>query len=518
MLRYSHVGGPIAIRSTLTDDERLGTVIEFLSDAVIIQFADGITHIRSVDIISWRIPSSSSTAPMLPDITRSNSASVTANTDRQEPTTSLIDTSLQTSAVYTNIQSVSQLEALFEAAPTTVSPTPSFDIPHLKRNLQQQLTKWRNRYEYALKVREPARVIQDIAQIVEMAELFADSSLYVLAGSLAHFSGLGPERTRRYYEEASKLGSRLAILATVSILASEHAWKKAADSLLSVLLADNSRHDDVELVRLLGQCACRTEERQLRGLGDFLEVVEAGPTRDLAIQLAALLVKNDTVAAQAALSGNMPLLKTTELGSRLFGHDKQTLLPPPKPHVSPTAQKGLRQGKVSAFRTDMNFGFIIDETTGSTWYFNASHIHGDPMLLRSLQQGHVQQYVVFEGSPSVLTGRYPAATLVKSSSLSDVSVQTKPIRAPLSLRLAAVPKDASLYAKAKHYEQLDQLDDADRYFRDEIRMTGTHIKSAIKDLSSLLNRRGRPEEAIDLLSQHRSRSVSYTHLTLPTKA
>jgi hypothetical protein len=298
-----------------------------------------------------------------------------------------------------------------------------------------------------------------------------------------------------------------------SVLVDKNSWQKAADCLLQALLIGTAPRDDVDHVRLLGQCIMRADDRLVRGLGDYLVTAVDGSGRQLAAKLAALVLKDDSASMAAALACDLTTLRSTSLGARIFIPEKpkpQIQAAPPSPPTR--GRSGSRQGKVSAFYTDRGFGFLVDDTTGSTWYFHASVVIDDDELLSSLQQGVVRQYVIFEGSSEVLSGRYPAAKLVRSTALNDESVVERPYRAPLPLRLAAVPKDKTPYSRAKRAEQLDRLDEAESLFREEIARKGIHFKSAIKDLSTLLNRRGQPELAIQLLEEHRT-SFSSDELT-----
>jgi tetratricopeptide (TPR) repeat protein len=67
-----------------------------------------------------------------------------------------------------------------------------------------------------------------------------------------------------------------------------------------------------------------------------------------------------------------------------------------------------------------------------------------------------------------------------------------------------LPKGEGAYVRAKRADQLDDLSQAEAYFREEIASQGPNRLSAVKDLASLLSRIGRGEEAISLLEQTRS--------------
>jgi tetratricopeptide (TPR) repeat protein len=108
------------------------------------------------------------------------------------------------------------------------------------------------------------------------------------------------------------------------------------------------------------------------------------------------------------------------------------------------------------------------------------------------------------GKAEVQSGKYPLANDVSVLSEEAAIQVEEPKRASLRQRLQAIPRDGSAFAKAMEAEQLDQLDRAETFYREEIAKRGRHAKSAIKNLAALKNRRGKPEAVIEILDEHQN--------------
>jgi len=279
----------------------------------------------------------------------------------------------------------------------------------------------------------------------------------------------------------------------------------ATSLLLSALLIAGEFGDNTSLIRVLGQCLLRTPDKQLPGLGNLLASNLIGPAQRLATTLIALVVKADPEAYRLAILGDAEGIRRTEVGKSLFRIERKQLPSQLSPIRSVSDKKiGFRQGRVSAFYPERNFGFIVEDTTGQTWFFHSSSVDDDSLLGR-LVNSEVRQYVRFSGNPEAVSGKYPLANTVQLISSDGSILGDKQERAPLKVRLAGIPKDGSFYARAKKAEQLDQLDRAEAFYREEIAKNRSHIKSAIKDLAALLNRKGHTESAIEILKEHRSK-------------
>lgn len=517
LMRIARPGQTICLRSDSCGDllERTGTLQELHQDGLVLQTEFGTEWIPAQYIHVWRLPK-----PPLPlEVTQEQAPSPTsfASTEHspftppEAPKPHSADSAghMQTPTEW-SLPTPADLELLFAGEPVMILPTPSFSLPALSRDIQQDINRWKNRYDYAQKVHEPARMSQDVGRIAELAETFDAPSLFFLAGLLAVYSGLGLSRAKTYFQNALALDQnhQEATTALATIAVRECDWENAVKFLLwAVHLEGNA--DKTNLVRCIGQCVLRLNTTQFSLIGYLLSLELPESARRLAISLVALAVKKDPDAYRSALAGDVDQLRRTKTGNELFPWKDEVASPIPAKTTRPkeTVKSNIhdfgRQGRVSAYYQGRNFGFIVESSTGQTWFFHKTSIISPP-LLQSLIDGIVRQDVSFSGKVEVQSGKYPLADEV--SVLSEISATTAevPQRTPLKLRLQAIPRDGSAFAKAMEAEQLDQLDRAETLYRDEIAKQGSHAKSAVKNLAALKNRKGTPDAAIKILDDHKS--------------
>lgn len=519
--------------------ELVGVLVEVEVAGVVLETDEGTEFVPANEIVKWRMPKTakpltpSPTGPEMPPVQFTTEASLTEPTDTTSiaihersdvPPAQITQTAASLSAPLEKASSAgpapADLELLFAGEPYVALPEPSFELPILERGMRQDVNRWRDKYTYAMKVKEPGRLTQLVAEVAELGETLNDPAAYCLAGSFAQLSGIGLARVRQYYEAAAIRGSRAAWLALAHLAIVQKEWRKAAEHLVQALLLPGSREENTTLVRTLGQCILRSDDKLIPGFGNYLAAVTDGPEKKLAMSLAILVLGNDAQAIQAITMHELDKLSSTVSGAKISLPPKA--LTPSVPTIArtmTTATNALgysRKGRITAFLVERTFGFLVEDTTGNTWHFYASAVMDDE-LLEMLNRGQVRQYVTFSGNPVDISGKYPTASGVRgiarenlplSESTTTVSANSgkEPVRrAPLNVRLAGVPKDGSAFARAKKAEQLDRLSEAERLYREEISARGAHLKSAIKDLATLLNRRGQPEAAIETIHQYRAR-------------
>jgi tetratricopeptide (TPR) repeat protein len=486
-------------------EEREGILLELLPEGMVMDTGGEVEYIQAGDIVTWRLlkPTGIVDNKVPPIVTlpsRPKEPLQLEFTNQLEALQSNKLTKATTSEVPT--LSSEELEIFFVGEPTLSNPVLSFEFPKLEKGLQKEIDRWQNRYEYALKVREPARMSQDVAAVAELAESLNNLDLYVLAGNFAYISGLGASP---YYEAAAKRGSRHASIALASLAIEKKDWRKAAESLISALRVPSDSENNTTLIRVLGQCMLQIPDKVIPGLGNILESGLSGSAHRLAISLVALSVKDEPEAYMAALKSDIQALRCNKIGNNLFSWGKET---PAALEINknelPTLNKksDSRKGHISAFYPEKKFGFIVEDTTRQTWFFRLISVTDDS-LLSSLLKSEIKQFVVFTGNPGIVSGRYPFANGIQIISTDGSVPIVNQGRAPLLVRIAGVPKDGSCYARAKMAEQLDQLDQAETLYNAEITGDGIHCKSAIKDLAALLNRKVGPESAIELMEKYR---------------
>lgn len=512
--RIAKPGQTICFRSNISANslERSGVILELHPDGIVVESDSETEWIPAGDIQVWRLPKQTpqnlptpheetKITSIVPDVLHVSFSSETVSQISCMPQEHALPLSM--------LPSPDDLKLFFTGDPVLQLPCPSFNFPKLSKDILKEIERAKNRYDYAQKVREPARLTQDVTRIAELADTLNSDGLYFLAGLLADYSGLGLSRAKTYFQNALELNqnNQAAAIATAASAIKENDWVAAVKFLLWAVRLDGNE-DKTNLVRCIGQCVLKIQNNNVPQIGVLfsLDLSEAG--RRLACSLVALVVKEDPVAFREALSGNIQQLRMTKIGNDLFPW-KDEAVAPVQPKViwsagtSAPAQGSLRRGRVSAYYPGRNFGFIVEDTTGQTWFFHKSGITS-PSLMSGLIEGKVRQDVTFSGSVESNSGKYPIAEGVVILSEEAAVQEDSAERAPLRLRLQAIPKDGSYFAMAMEAEQLDQLDRAEGFYREEISRRGRHEKSAIKNLAALKNRMGKPEAAVELLDKHQN--------------
>ncbi len=192
------------------------------------------------------------------------------------------------------------------------------------------------------------------------------------------------------------------------------------------------------------------------------------------------------------------------------------------------------QGYIYTYRPERNFGFLRG-VDGEKYFFHQSAISDDDLLdqVRNLVPGK-QIPVVFEtvqgpkGPLAIGVTLYRtidqmfsrAAEYANDGEYSKAIAQVKKVidlnpdypgaqesyeKWREYARIAGVPKGSNPYARAKRAQLVEKdLDRATQLLREAIRQ-GDNVKSAIKDLAALLAQQGKPQEAINILLQHRKK-------------
>lgn len=516
LTRIAKLRQTICFRTASSPDspERSGVLVELNSDGLVIDTKSGIEWISAQSIQSWRLPKQTEQAEPSPKQTITQ----VSLTPQEEPAKTKAEADKSTAVVspghmptHTNksLPVSTDLELLFSGDPVISLPAPSFSFPSLSKETQQDINRWKNRYDYAQKVREPARMTQDVAKIAELAETLENPPLFFLAGLLAEWSGLGDARSKSYFRNALELDQNhqpaSAAMAALAIRSND--WETAIKFLLWTARLEGEI-DKALIVQRIGQCVQRLANTNVPPIGLLLTLELPEKARRFATSLLALSVRDDSEAYAAALSGDIDKLRQTKTGNDLFPWKDEFIAPVEQKNashssVSMDCKDNSRYGRISAYYPARNFGFVVEDSTGQTWFFHRNAI-SSPSLLGGLTDGQVRQEITFTESFETRTGKYP---LAKDIALVSEEVTTQEViakRAPLKLRLQSIPRDGSCFAKAMEAEQLDQLDKAESFYQEEISRRGRHIKSAVKNLAALKNRKEKPEDAIEVLDNHKS--------------
>lgn len=399
--------------------------------------------------------------------------------------------------------SYQEVELVFIGTPSINHPEPCFDIDIVSEGIRKEIVRWRNRFANAKKIHEPARVGQDVSHIIELAESLGIAELYYIAGYFSYISGLGIGKAKNYYQCAADYGYSQANQALAFLAIQSNDWQEASNRLLRILLLDELVENRFDLLLALGQCIQKTEDKKLAGLGQAMNLNLNQSESFLLSKIIALTLPGDQQAFNLALSNDKIQLSKLDSSSSLFEKPDLGIINSIIEDIPEMSENQVRrQGKVSVYYPERNFGFLVEDATGQIWFFHYSVIDDDD-LFKSLMRGQAKQIVKFTGNTEIVSGRYPNVTKVVLVSSDDSKEQVGQGRAPLKVRLSGVPKDGSSYSKAKKSEQLDQLIEAEQYYLEEISNNGRHKKSAIKDLAALYNRINESEKATKFLDDYR---------------
>lgn len=424
-----------------------------------------------------------------------------------------------------NQQDIRRIALLFSGAPKLDMPPIDFNCSKIKdKELLSAISRQKSVFEYAVKIKEYSRINNLIPSLVELTKSYPQKSAqwgYVnyLAGMFAHAAGHSPSEVSAFLSSALESMYECNIELACVELQSDN-FEGAINHLIEKIIITQDCEQKEDYVRTLGQCIMKVDGNTHPVIGKILNCDNITEnTKDMIWELILFLVKDDEDAIVATKKRDIDALRKTKTGNNLFPwqEDSQKSYleeindPIPQKKEDPNQTNVDRRGRISAYYPAKKMGFLIESGSGQTWFFHASVIYDDN-LLNSLTEGNVGHEVLFYGDNSIITGKYPAADKVLLVSAEG----TVDARTPLSIRLKGLPKNSTNYAKAKEAEQLDQLDEARRFYLKEIEAgaNSRYFKSAVKDLATLLNREGKPDEAIVLLDKYKSFFASSEQISL----
>lgn len=403
----------------------------------------------------------------------------------------------------------------FVDPPSVRLPPPNFSLPDLGKDEQQELNRWLNRYTYATKVREMQRMLQDIPAIERLGDSLQDGRLYLLAALLAYGSG-DNNRMNICFGKALSLKSIDAAIAWAAVKLQAQEYSDAAHIILHAIHFErNGIEQQQHLVKQLGRTVYRLSDREVRGLATIRNAAissELLPEIDRVIALS--LAKTYPDAAKAVLSSEYARAQELAQDSCVFypPEDAHWILPMqqhlPITHTSPVEREWQQRlfGHISAYYVDRSYGFLLDDIRQTIYYFHEKDI-SDTSLLNTLKDNQIGQQVTFSPASRIsTTSSYDRAQDLQLSTDSLVGDRSPATGIPVVHKgklYWGVPRGSSFYARAKRAEREGKLEEAQTLYEGEIQNRGEFLESAIKDLSSLLMRRGNVDGALSILQNNR---------------
>jgi hypothetical protein len=331
---------------------------------------------------------------------------------------------------------------------------PSFQIAELGKEEQQELNRWRWKYDYARKIRELSRVHEFYREVVRFADEVQKPELFTLGGLLAL---LVDDRStaRTAFEKGLARESRESALglAHLSVRAEPPDAARAAELLCRAFLFQEAPPErDYDLMVALGRCVSRLGDTEAAGLVAITTAkvsVKAKTAARLVLFLA--LRKEHAQAADAAYRENINLAHSPAPDSPVF----KPLAPLPPPTVplpriqlkSPAAvsprykSNETYYGHISSYYRDRGYGYLIDELTERTFFFHGNDIT-DPVLRGKLALPKLPELLVFfTPQPPSGTGIYDKVVFIRLRKNEDEAVAAAPqaLKSAKSLRPAPYP-------------------------------------------------------------------------------
>jgi tetratricopeptide (TPR) repeat protein len=435
----------------------------------------------------------------------------------------------------------------FFSPPRLETPRPDFAVTGLSRDDSAELVRWKNRYEYALKIDEIQRVTEDIRPIARLAERLRNQDLHLLAGSVAVAVNIN-DLAEQQFTNALALGSARAGAGLTWLYYQAGNFSKAVEVACRAVAIDPGAFGGPDSATLLlGRLLAKLPNRDVQGLSDAIVLLIGLPSETPARNLLAFALRETyPAAARAALTGDIDDAKRAATEAQVFSSLSQLGYSRSEGGQQVNGKKSLREidefGRVTASYPEKAFGFLTNEVTGETLFFAFGHVT-DPELLVDVEAGLVGEKVYFVVQPVVKTSRnrYDQARSIrlrpnqdaelkrirseaKSAGPEELASKVRGREQSPDRRVLLLPKAAGPYTEAKRAEQLGDLESAEDLLRRVIKEGGgPYRQSAIKDLAMVLGRKNQADEAIQLLDDHRNelaskRSVDNLKATLLVKA
>ena len=386
----------------------------------------------------------------------------------------------------------------------------------------QDLVRWKNKFDYAQKVKEFSRIRSFFDEILRFAAKVNNPEIYLLVGQLARLISIDA-KTREALHMSLIQGNSEAgeVLAQVSI--ERENYKKAAEYLCrAALLAGQEL--SVDRVVAIGRCISKIEDRDVIGLSSLLR--DSLSVRILHVVrrvIAFSLVKENREAATLVLSGQIdearklapnasvfqelpPILENADwLYPKIRGGIEKLTEVMPVAESTPAVRQFYPQqlrGRITTYYADRGYGFLVEDVHQQAYFFHLSSASG--VLKDQLGKSIVGQRVTFTTGPRMTTS-------AKYESASDISIESPEFdRSIPNISIGKpkgdkpLPRKPSKYRDAKAAEWDGKLEQAEKLYLSVIDSRGEYTLSAVKDLARVLDRLNRPIDSVRLLDDYRS--------------
>jgi len=263
---YFNIGGKLTAKR--------GTIRRITPSGILLQDSHETSFVSGEAVQNFTIVQSTETEQQTPALPKADDASEQEQEQEKEeapPEYSDVDTALDDE----------HFQMFFDIVHLQ-PPKPDFNVGGLSSDDHTDLVRWKNRYDYAIKISEVNRLVDDVRPIGRLAERLRNADLYFLAGAIAVVTG----------KNDSALPQLLNALALDSIRAGEGlTWlayrdgdfAKAVEMACRTVTIDANAFGGPEAsIFTIGRILGKLSDRDIPGLADAIAGYIGSPSETIA--------------------------------------------------------------------------------------------------------------------------------------------------------------------------------------------------------------------------------------------
>jgi hypothetical protein len=386
--------------------EKQGIIRKILDSGVLIQSSQETTFVSAEALATFTIAQQDNDVTE-PALRLATSDRVDGSSERGSPQVGIEGTPGDSGVGIRSEDTIDESEFASFLTPVQLSsPKPVFRISDLSQDDRSEVTRWKNRYDYAIKIGEITRIKDDIKPIGRLAKRLRLADLYLLAGIIA-IESQSYELAAPQLTNAVALGSARAAVALTWLACLQGDASKAFEMACRATTIDSSAFgNQEESVLSLGRLLARLDNKDSPGITDAVASLAGTEANRLANAVIAFALKEIyPAAAKAALSGQITDAKLLAPDARAFQSLPLLTVSPSRPTDEPQPLKSGAAnieefGRITAAYPEKSCGFLINEVTHETLFFAFSYI-SDPDLLEEVEAGLVGHKVFFSVRPII---------------------------------------------------------------------------------------------------------------------
>lgn len=395
---------------------------------------------------------------------------------------------------------------VFERRPLIEFPEPNFKLKDIPQDDQSELIWAKNKYDYALKVKEIARLNDIVPRLARAGERLGSVEIYFICGSLSVKIG-NFIKAKDYLNYCAGHNSRRMAIALAALNALDEKWNNCVNFLIHSLIADNDYEIDLRLIiEWIGQSLSQLEDREVSGLIKIIDYLNE-TDKAFALRVIAFSVsKKYPEQCLDIINNNWFESKKIMDGSKIFEDFK---LPIPSKYFinNGDSAKQIDERKENLIGTILAvypkgnrfFGFIKEESFNEVFYFDTSTII-DSAIYDSIDSCFPGLTVHFKPTSSIFPGKkYRQA---KNVCRFGANIKEEESLLKRKKQFATIEKLEGDYGRAKRAELVGNLEESEQLFQKVINNPGKYRSSAIMDYAMLCHRIGQSPKSLNVLDEY----------------